>query len=97
MSLPPLLSPDEVRARLAIIFPEGTPRRNMCVGRAAMAAVYGCIYVGAIQDSGRWAGPARLVRLSDERFHTLTSDADRFAYLDRPEVVGTRWYAENSR
>ncbi|PZU17653.1 MAG: restriction endonuclease [Citromicrobium sp.] len=97
MSLPPLLAPEEIRRRLSIIFPKGTPRHNYCVGRAAMAAVYGSIYVGAIEGADRWAGPARLVRLSDQRATSLTSDEDREAYLRDPEVVGKRWYAENSR
>lgn len=96
MTLPALLDLAYIRERLQIIFPEGTPGRDKCVRDAAAATVFAALYVGAVQYSGRWLAPVHVVRMSDKRA-AMSGDANRLAYGRRAELVGRRWYAENSR
>ena len=47
-ALPPLLSADRIRERLAKIFPEGTPQREHIIKPITAKAVFAALYVGAV-------------------------------------------------
>lgn len=98
--LPPLLEVEEIRARLQVIFPEGTPERSKCTGLAAARTIYVMLYVGAIEN-GEWLAPKYVYRMGNSQA-SRTSDADRTAYLTAVKKPGTpepsdRWYRENTR
>lgn len=101
MTLPPYIDRSTVQQRLREIFPEGTPQRNYCIRDAAAAAVFTMLYIGAIEDSGRWIAPKQIVRMSNAQA-ALTTDAEREAYVvkslkRRFQPEDTPWYSENSR
>ncbi len=48
MNLPLLLPWPELRARLLVIFPEGTPARAFLVREASAKTIFAALYVGAI-------------------------------------------------
>jgi len=97
---PPLLDVETIRARLQIIFPDGTPERSKCTGLAAARTIYVMLYVGAI-EGGEWLAPKYVYRMGASQA-ALTTDAQRAAYLaavkkpNAPEPAD-RWYRENTR
>ena len=96
----PLLDVDSIRARLQVIFPEGTPERARCTGLAAARTIYVMLYVGAI-EGGEWLAPKYVYRMGNTQA-ARTSDAERAAYLAAVKRPGTaeppdRWYRENTR
>ena len=98
--LPPLLDVESIRARLQVIFPEGTPERAKCTGLAAARTIHVMLYVGAI-EGGEWLAPKYVYRMGDTQA-TRTSDGDRATYLAAVKRPGTpeppdRWYKENTR
>lgn len=98
--LPPLLDVESIRARLSVIFPEGTPERSRCIGLAAARTIYVMLYVGAI-EGGEWLAPKYVYRMGD-RQAAKTGDAERTTYLAAVKKPGTpeptdRWYKENTR
>lgn len=100
MNFPPLLPVDDIRERLQVIFPEGTPERSKCTGLAAARTIFVMLYVGAI-EGGEWLAPKFVYRMGDTQA-TQTSDAARAAYLAATKKPGTpepadRWYRENTR
>jgi hypothetical protein len=98
--LPPLLDVTEIRRRLQIIFPEGTPERARCIGLAAARTIFTMLYVGAV-EGGAWLAPKFVYRMGDSQAKR-TSEKDRLAYLAAVKRPGTpeprdRWYRENTR
>jgi hypothetical protein len=98
--LPPLLDVDGIRARLQVVFPDGTPERTKCTGLAAARTIYVMLYVGAI-EGGEWLAPKYVYRMGNNQA-AKTSDAERNAYLTAVKKPGTpepadRWYRENTR
>jgi hypothetical protein len=98
--LPPLLDASEIRARLQIIFPEGTPERTRCTSLAAARTVFTMLYVGAV-EGGEWLAPKFVYRMGDTQ-SGKRMDRDRIAYLAAVKKPGTpeprdRWYRENTR
>lgn len=97
---PELLSVEEIRERLQVIFPEGTPERPKCISLAAARTIYVMLYVGAV-EGGEWLAPKYVYRMGDSQA-AKTSAADRSAYLAAVKKQGTpepadRWYRENTR
>ncbi len=101
MSLPALLAWPQIRERLAVIFPEGTPDRGYLVREATAKTVFTALYVGAIEGAESWIAPRHVVRMSDAQA-ALQADNARAAYhaamngAKAPSPEG-RWYAENTR
>jgi hypothetical protein len=98
--LPPLLDVDQIRDRLLVIFPEGTPERAKCTGLAAARTIFTMLYVGAI-EGGEWLAPKFVYRMGNSQA-AKTSETDRLAYLTAVKKPGTaeprdRWYKENTR
>src|SRR5262245_44160017 len=99
--LPPLVPRKVVQERLRMIFPDGLPDRNYLVRDLAGATVFTMLYVGAIENSGRFISPKFVCRMSDKQA-AQTSDAARSQYareVARPGSVprGKAWYADNTR
>lgn len=101
MRLPPLLSVDEIQARLRTIFPEGTSHRGYLVREIAAKTVFTMLYVGAIEGSKRYLGPKHVYRMSDtqaKRQEDQQRDAFNTAALRSGfKPYRDRWYNDNSR
>jgi hypothetical protein len=100
-ALPPYAARDLIAERLPLIFPEGTPNRIYCVRELAASAVFAALYIGAIENMGRYLGPVHVYRMTHEQA-VLADSADREAYAatvtrKNGVVAGTRWYADNTR
>jgi BsuBI/PstI restriction endonuclease domain/BsuBI/PstI restriction endonuclease HTH domain len=98
-ALPPYAAPDLVGNRLRDIFPEGTPHRGYCVRLLAARTVFAALYMGAVEGSGRYFGPVHVYRMTEEQA-AITNETDRLAYagkVQKNQVLGKRWYADNSR
>lgn len=101
MRLPDPLPVPEIRERLELIFPEGTPDRTWFVREIAASVVYVMLYVGAVEGRQRWLGPKHVYCMSDEQAGHL-GEEERLAYGDnawKPGFVptGVRWYADTTR
>jgi hypothetical protein len=99
--LPPFVTRTQVAERLPLIFPVGTPNRTYCVRELAASTVFVALYVGAVEDTGRYFGPAHVYRMTKEQA-TQSDPAERERYRDRvlkPDfhAPGRRWYADNTR
>lgn len=91
-----------IAERLPLIFPNGTPNRNNCIGSAAANTVFTAIYIGAVEGYGQDLGPVHVYRMTEEQ-SILSTDDDREEYFRKIRarkggIVGTsRWYADNTR
>ena len=101
MNLPLLLPWPELRARLLVIFPEGTPARAFLVREASAKTIFAALYVGAIAGEDVWIAPRHVVRMSDAQAAQEDAAARRgyYAAMSRPKAPSPegRWYAENTR
>lgn len=82
--------------RLPLIFPEGTPNRIKCTGKAAASTIFAMLYIGAVEGNDVFLGPVHVVRMSDQQA-ALNDDASRINYRKKYRPIGTRWYEDNSR
>lgn len=101
MSLPPYIGVDEIRRRLPLIFPPGSPGADFCTRDIAGSVVFAFLYTGAIDGTSRWCGPKQVYRMSDEQA-ALTSDAERLNYATDSTKAGFKergkaWYADTTR
>lgn len=101
MPLPPFISHDEVQRRLMLVVPEGVPNRGYCTREFAASTVFVMLYIGALEDSGRFLSPKHVYRMSDDQA-ALNSDAARIEYADAMTSPGSKsrgeqWYADTSR
>src|ERR1700722_1760815 len=98
--LPSLPDVEVIRARLQVIFPEGTPGRARCTGLATARTIFVMLYVGAI-EGGEWLAPKYVYRMGNTQA-LKTSEVERADYLAAVKKPGTpeppdRWYRENTR
>lgn len=101
MSLPALLSREQVRRRLEAIFPEGTPSRGYCVRELAASTIFAALYVGAVEGADIHIGPKHVYRMGDDQA-ALDDKDDRLAFaraIEKPgfKPKGASWYADNTR
>jgi hypothetical protein len=101
MSMPALLSREEIHERLQLIFPAGTPSRNYCTRLLAASTIFVALYVNAVEGTGVYFGPKHIYRFTGEQA-ALTDDASRLEYAAKImrsgySVPGTRWYQDNTR
>ena len=101
MALPPYISREEVAARLARIFPEGTQNRNYCTRDLAASTVFVMLYIGAVEGTARSLAPKHVYAMTDRQVGKKDEDA-RLTYgsavLGRNyRAPGKRWYADNTR
>ena len=101
MPLPDLLPVSEIRSRLAVIFPEGTPNRAYFTREMAARVVFVMLYGGALERLGGWLGPKHVYGMSDAQAERL-DEAERLAYganAWKPgfKHIGNRWYADTTR
>lgn len=101
MSLPPLLSVEEIHQRLQAIFPEGSPNRNNCAWEIAAKTVFVMLYVGAVEGEDVWIRPDQVTRMTNDQAGRA-SEQERLDWRreslksNKGEIPG-RWYAVNTR
>ena len=76
---PPYVIREQVKERLPLIFPEGTPNRTYCVRELAASTVFAALYIGAVEGSGRYLGPVHVYRMTAEQA-AKSDNADREDY-----------------
>lgn len=101
LHLPALVRLEEVRRRLAAIFPESFPDRSILVGQMAAHVVFVFLYGGIVENSGRLFRPSLVYRFTAEQARR-TKPEQRLAWLavafKRGHLsAGKRWYADNTR
>ncbi|WP_246737341.1 BsuBI/PstI family type II restriction endonuclease [Nordella sp. HKS 07] len=76
---------------------------GLCIGRRGhhLRAEFAAIYIGAVEDCGRFLGPVHVYRMTHEQA-ALADNIDRENYatavIRRNGIsAGTRWYADNTR
>ena len=100
-ALPPLVSVEEVRHRLGLIFPASFPDRAMLVGVMAARVIFVFLYGGCIEGAGRLLRPSHVYFFTaDQAEKTLDEDRQQWLAVaskpgNRPE--GKRWYADTSK
>jgi len=101
MTLPPLLSWNDIHARVPEIFPEGSANREHSIWEIAAKTIFVMLYVGAVEGQDRWVRPDQVTRMTDAQA-ALVDDAARLAWAatsikpSKADVPG-RWYAVNTR
>lgn len=101
MNLPPLLSWQDIHARLPVIFPEGSANRDHSIWEISARTIFVMLYAGAIEGAERWIRPDQVTRMTTFQAQQ-TDDAARLAWAEasiRPSKadVPGRWYAVNTR
>ena len=101
MTLPALLSREEIHSRLQDIFPIGTPNRNYCTRVLAASTVFVALYVNAVEGVGGYFGPKHVYRFTGAQAQ-LTDDNSRLTYASNVmnagySVPGLRWYQDTTR
>jgi BsuBI/PstI restriction endonuclease domain/BsuBI/PstI restriction endonuclease HTH domain len=91
----------EIRKRLQMIFPEGTPHRGYCTRELAASIVFTALYVGAVEGSGIYIAPKYVYRMTDEQAGRMDIQS-RLGYRTNVmkagfEAPGRRWYRDNTR
>lgn len=97
----PLLTREEVHARLQVIFPDGAANRAYLTRMLAASTVFVALYVDAIEGSGTYLGPKHVYRMTNEQAAQV-DDASRAAYSagvlrTGAHIEGRRWYQDNTR
>lgn len=97
----PMLTRDDVHARLQEIFPDGAPNRAYLTRMLAASTVFVALYIDATEGSGTMLGPKHVYRMTDEQA-ALVDDASRTAYATGvlrtgSQTEGRRWYQDNTR
>lgn len=101
MTLPALLSWDDIHKRLPEIFPAGSANREHCVWEIAAKTIFVMLYVGAVEGIDRWIRPDQVTRMTSDQAAQVY-DAARNAWAEasvkpsKADVPG-RWYAVNTR
>lgn len=101
MTLPPLLSWNDIHARLPEIFPEGSANREHSIWEIAAKTIFVMLYVGAVEGRDRWIRPDQVTRMTNAQA-ALVDDEARLAWAkasikpSKADVPG-RWYAVNTR
>ena len=101
MPLPPLLPVSEIKERLEIVFPAGTPNRNYVVRGMAAKTVFVMLYVGAVEGAERWVRPNQVTRMTDaQASHDAEADRDEWlaaSMRSEREAIDGRWFAGDTR
>lgn len=101
MPLPALPEVPEIRRRLELIFPEGTPSRLYSTREMAARTVFSMLYVGTIEGLDRFLAPKQVYRMGHKQA-SLRDEPAREKYFVQSMKAGfrpfrDRWYADNSR
>lgn len=101
MTLAAYASFEVVAERLPLVFPEGTPNRTYCIRDLAVSTVFAALYVGAVEGTASYFGPAHVYRMSSGQAQ-MSVQEERAAYKKSAtgagfKPVGDRWYADNTR
>ena len=101
MILPALTSWSEIHSRLPVIFPEGQANRDHSIWEIAAKTIFVMLYVGAVENAGRWIRPDQVTRMTENQAGKKDDRArdDWAAASIKPSKadVPGRWYAGNTR
>lgn len=97
MSFPPLLPIEQIRQRLAAIFPDGVPNREHIVRPNTARVLFCSLYIGAIEGTDRWFAPRHLYRMTNELANIDNTAVRLDFYRKVPKSSDSSWYADNSR
>lgn len=97
----PILSIEDIQARLKLIFPESFPDRTILVSDMSARAHFVMRYGDFIDGSGHYFRPSTIIRFSLEQA-ARTADSDRYDWRSQCHLpgfhpVGKQWYADNTR
>lgn len=97
----PMLTREEIHARLQAVFPDGAPNRAYLTRMLAASVVFVALYVEAIEGIGTYLGPKHVYRMTDEQAIRV-DDASRADYAasvlrNGSHTEGKRWYQDNTR
>ncbi|SNB79816.1 BsuBI/PstI restriction endonuclease C-terminus [Arboricoccus pini] len=101
MSLAPLLTWQDIRGRLPVIFPEGSANREHSIWDISAKTIFVMLYAGAVEGADLWIRPDQVTRMTDEQAEKQSEDA-RLEWAkasirpSKADVPG-RWYAVNTR
>lgn len=110
-TMPPLLSPEDIAKRLAVIFPKGVPAREHILKPSTSRSVFAALYVGAVaprhttespltqdeEGDTRWLAPRHVYRMTDAASIETDAAARTEFYRKVPKSGPNSWYADNSR
>lgn len=98
--LPPFVTLQFVRERLAMIFPESFPDRSILVGEMATRMVFVSLYGGFIEGADRYFRPSTVIRFGQPQVEKNSQD-ERSMWLSQCHTPGykpaAQWYADNTR
>lgn len=101
MTLPKLLSWQNIRQRLLVIFPEGMTYRTYLTRDQAARTVFVALYIGAIEGQNIWLAPKHVYRMSDKQALSSGDDARTTyaSYIMKPGKFspGEQWYRDTTR
>jgi hypothetical protein len=66
-AFPPIAALEQIRERLHIIFPEGSPNRDHSVWELSARTIFVMLYVGAVELRDTWMRPDQVLRMTDEQ------------------------------
>lgn len=98
----PLLSVQDIHARLQIIFPEGTEQRTYLVREMSAKTIFTALYADAIEGHNRWIRPNQVCRMTTAQA-MQTDDFSRDQWFGRSSrngyqpQIGIVWFADTTR
>jgi hypothetical protein len=98
VTLPALLSREEIQVRLKEIFTTGSPNRDKCVSPVAASTVFTMLYIGAVEGGTCFLQPKHVYRMTKEQALRRSPD-ERLAYAKDCLRRGfhARWYNDDTR
>ena len=101
MSLPPLMSIEEIHARLKALFPQGLDIRHHLIREMAAKSVFVFLYGEMVEGASRKLRPSHIYLFTSEQAIRV-ADEDRLQWVSQSlkpgfRPAGTRWYADTTR
>ncbi|MEQ8423959.1 MAG: hypothetical protein RIA63_04560, partial [Cyclobacteriaceae bacterium] len=97
----PLISVEEVRNRLTVIFPEGIPDRQYFIRDLAAKTIFVFLYIDAVEGQDTWLAPKHVLRMSQRQADKVQLSVRKQYYKEcmKPgyQPIDTPWYKENTR
>lgn len=98
---PSLLTVQQIRERLDLIFPAHFADRGILVGVMAARVVFVALYGGLVEGAGRYLRPSFVYLFTEQQSKKISFD-DRYTWVSKAHVggfrpEGERWYADTSK
>jgi hypothetical protein len=96
-----VIDSSEILKRLALIFPDGTPRRADLVAKRAARSIQVMLYVGAVKGTDVWIRPSQITRMSNEQMRRRSTEERLYwrglARARKMPMPSSPWYSDNTR